>query len=62
MPILHRKNTDVAAFSRRSSTAISVGHFIATPLSSVGNVWVGRFATTPPDSTPRMRVHQPYIL
>jgi hypothetical protein len=51
-----------SSFSRRSSMAISVGHFMATPPSSVGKVWTGRLVTAPPDSTPRMRVHQPYIL
>ena len=48
--------------SRRSLMAISVGHFMSTPPSSVGKVWVGRFSTAPPDSTPRMDVHQPYCL
>jgi len=35
---------------------------MSTPPSSVGKVWQGRLSTTPPDSTPRIRVHQPYIL
>src|SRR4051812_9241116 len=48
--------------SRRSVIAISVGHFMSTPPSSVGKVWQGRPSTTPPDSTPRIRVHQPYNL
>src|SRR5439155_5541279 len=48
--------------SRRSLMAISVGHFMSTPPSSVGNVCTGRPSTAPPDSTPRMREHQPYIL
>ena len=48
--------------SRRSSMAISVGHFMSTPPSSVGKVWVGRFDTAPPDSMPRMREHQPNSL
>ncbi len=47
---------------RRSVIAISVGHFMSTPPSSVGKVCVGRPSTAPPDSTPRMRVHQPYSL
>ena len=48
--------------SRRSLIAISVGHFMSTPPSSVGKVCAGRPSTAPPDSTPRMREHQPYIL
>src|ERR1044071_4185803 len=48
--------------SRLSLMAISVGHFRSMPPSSVGKVWVGRFSTSPPDWTPRMRVHQPYSL
>jgi hypothetical protein len=48
--------------SRRSLMAISVGHFMSTPPSSVGKVCVGRFSTAPPDSMPRMREHQPYSL
>ena len=48
--------------SRRSLMAISVGHFMSTPPSSVGKVCVGRPSTEPPDSMPRMREHQPYIL
>jgi hypothetical protein len=48
--------------SRRSSMAISVGHFMSTPPSSVGKLWVGRLVTAPPDSMPRMREHQPYCL
>src|ERR1700730_72811 len=48
--------------SRRSLIAISVGHFISTPPSSLGNVWTGKPSTAPPDSTPRMEEHQPYIL
>ena len=48
--------------SRRSAMAISVGHFISTPPSSVGNVWQGSPSTAPPDSMPRIREHQPYIL
>src|SRR6185436_445271 len=48
--------------SRRSEMAISVGHFMSTPPSSVGKVWVGRPVTAPPDSMPRMREHQPYCL
>ena len=47
--------------SRRSVIEISVGHFMSTPPSSDGNVCVGNPATVPPDSTPRMRVHQPYV-
>ena len=43
----------------RSLMAISVGHFMSTPPSSVGNVCAGKFSTAPPDSTPRMDVHQP---
>jgi hypothetical protein len=39
--------------------AISVGHFMSTPPSSEGKVWVGRSSTAPPDSTPRIEVHQP---
>src|SRR5512134_2671657 len=42
--------------------AIYVRHFMSTPPSSVGKVCVGRFSTAPPDSMPRMREHQPYIL
>ena len=45
--------------SRRSEMAISVGHLASTPPSSVGKVAVGSPSTVPPDSTPRMRVHQP---
>src|SRR5688572_33119093 len=48
--------------SRRSLMAISVGHFMSTPPSSVGNVCVGRPSTDPPDSMPRMREHHPYGL
>ncbi len=48
--------------SRRSEMAISVGHFMSTPPSSVGNVWQGRLSTVPPDSTPRISEHQPYAL
>ena len=48
--------------SRRSEIAISVGHFMSTPPSSVGNVWTGRLATAPPDSMPRICEHQPYSL
>ena len=48
--------------SRRSLMAISVGHFMSTPPSSVGKVCVGSPSTEPPDSMPRMREHQPYIL
>ena len=48
--------------SRRSLIAISVGHFMSTPPSSLGKVCTGRPSTAPPDSTPRMRVHQPYSL
>src|SRR5215472_8463977 len=48
--------------SRRSVIAISVGHLRSTPPSSVGNVCEGRFSTSPPDCTPRMRAHQPYSL
>src|SRR4249920_637683 len=48
--------------SRRSVIAISVGHLMSWPPSSVGNVWHGRPASSPPDSTPRMREHHPYIL
>ena len=48
--------------SRRSLMAISVGHFMSTPPSSVGKVCVGRPSTAPPDSTPRMHEHQPYSL
>jgi hypothetical protein len=48
--------------SRRSLIAISVGHFIATPPSSVGKVKAGRPSTAPPLSMPRMRVVQPYSL
>ena len=42
--------------------AISVGHFMSTPPSSVGKVCAGRPSTAPPDSMPRMREHQPYSL
>ncbi len=45
--------------SRRSEMAISVGHFMSTPPSSVGKVCAGRPCTSPPDSTPRIREHQP---
>jgi hypothetical protein len=45
--------------SRRSLIAISVGHFMSTPPSSDGKVCAGRFSTAPPDSTPRIEVHQP---
>ena len=48
--------------SRRSLMAISVGHFMSTPPSSVGKVCVGSPSTAPPDSMPRMREHQPYSL
>src|SRR5579871_6018060 len=48
--------------SRRSLMAISVGHFMSTPPSGVGKVWVGSPSTAPPDSMPRMREHQPYVL
>src|SRR6185312_8630817 len=48
--------------SRRSLIAISVGHFISTPPSSLGNVCTGRPSTAPPDSTPRIDEHQPYSL
>ena len=45
--------------SRRSLIAISVGHFMSTPPSSVGKVCTGSPSTEPPDSMPRMREHQP---
>jgi len=45
--------------SRRSLMAISVGHFMSTPPSSVGKVWTGSPSTAPPDSMPRMRDTQP---
>ncbi len=45
--------------SRRSSMAISVGHFIAMEPSSVGKLWTGRFTTRTTDSTPRIWVPQP---
>ena len=48
--------------SRRSLMAISVGHFMSTPPSSLGNMCSGRPSTAPPDSTPRMEEHQPYSL
>src|SRR5690348_8808129 len=48
--------------SRRSVIAISVGHFMSTPPSSVGNVCTGSPSTAPPPSTPRMHEHHPYIL
>src|SRR6516225_5042922 len=48
--------------SRRSEIAISVGHFMSTPPSSVGNECTGKPSTAPPDSMPRIREHQPYIL
>ena len=48
---------DYAAW--RSLMAISVGHFISTPPSSLGNACTGRPSTRPPDSTPRIVVHQP---
>ena len=48
--------------SRRSLIAISVGHFMSTPPSSVGKVCAGSLRPTPPDSMPRMREHQPYSL
>src|SRR5881275_2188963 len=50
------------SFSRRSVIPISVGHFMSTPPSSVGKECTGRPSTMPPDSAPRMRAHQPYIL
>src|SRR6185312_10036359 len=40
----------------------SVGHFISTPPSSVGNECTGKPSTVPPDSMPRIREHQPYSL
>ena len=45
--------------SRRSLIAISVGHFMSTPPSSVGKVCTGSPSIEPPDSMPRMREHQP---
>ena len=45
--------------SRRSPIAISVGHFMSVPPSSVGNECTGKSSTTPPPSTPRIAVHQP---
>src|SRR5438067_13164045 len=48
------------SFSRRSVIASSVGHFNAISPSSVLKVWVGRFSTRPPPSTPRIAAHQPY--
>ena len=39
--------------------AISVGHFISTPPSSVGKAWTGRFSTAPPDSIPLILEHHP---
>src|SRR5882672_5561821 len=39
-----------------------VGDCKSTPPSSVGKVWVGKFSTSPPDWTPRIRTHQPYSL
>src|SRR3954464_11580004 len=48
-----------SSFSRRSVIASSVGHLSATSPSSVLKVWVGRFSTKPPPSTPRMAAHQP---
>src|SRR5438094_7144292 len=47
--------------SRRSVMAISVGHFMATCPSSVGNVWTGSPSTLPPPSTPRVRAIHPYL-
>src|ERR1700676_517205 len=54
--------TFASSASRRSLMAISVGHFISTPPSSLGKVWTGNPSTAPPDSTPRMDEHHPYIL
>src|SRR3984893_3457589 len=48
--------------SRRSLIAISVGHFMSTPPSSVGKVCVGSPSMAPPDSTPRLREHHPHSL
>src|SRR4051812_48615560 len=48
-----------SSFSRRSVIASSVGHLSATSPSSVLKVWVGRFSTRPPPSTPRIAAHQP---
>lgn len=61
---MHQRHKAVLASSasRRSLMAISVGHFMSTPPSSLGKVWHGRFSTAPPDSTPRMAVHQPNSL
>ena len=42
--------------------ATSVGHFMSTPPSSVGKVWVGKPSTAPPDSIPRMREHHAVLL
>jgi hypothetical protein len=35
---------------------------MSMPPSSVGNECTGRLGTEPPDSTPRIVVHQPYNL
>ena len=43
------------------NTAIT-GYQVSTPPSSVGKVCAGNPSTAPPDSTPRIREHQPYIL
>src|SRR6185369_18006671 len=56
------KPQPASSASRRSLMAISVGHFMSTPPSSLGNVCTGKPSTVPPDSTPRMDEHQPYIL
>src|SRR5688572_22243207 len=56
------KPQSASSFSRRSLIAISVGHFMSTPPSSLGKVCTGRPSTAPPDSTPRIDEHQPYIL
>ena len=53
------KPSFASSASRRSSMAISVGHFIAIDPSSVGKLWTGRLMTEPPDSTPRIWLPQP---
>ena len=40
-------------------TSLTPGVTTNSAPSSVGNIAVGRSSTVPPDSTPRMRVHQP---
>src|SRR5262245_27012917 len=56
-----RKPRSDSSFSRRSVMPISVGHFMATSPSSVGNVCTGSPSTLPPPSTPRVLAIQPYF-